>query len=108
MPPSPDRPLDRRTFALAALSSATLLAGCRSESEPARDATLFHNRQVREAMGELEQVTNLIEMRMGQFNAENWQDALSNLQTSAIRLRNVMEDLRRSLGYAEPAGSAGT
>ncbi len=102
----PDQPLerriDRRAFTLAALSSATLLAGCHSASEPARDATLFHNRQVREAMQELEQATNAIEMRMGQFNAENWQDALSNLQTSAIRLRNVVDELRRSLGYAEP------
>lgn len=93
--------MDRRAFAVAALSSAALLAGCRSGSQPARDATLFHNRQVREAMQELEQATNAIDMRMGQFNAENWQDALANLQTSAIRLRNVVDELRRSLGYAE-------
>ncbi len=93
---------DRRHFTLAALSSATLLAGCRSASQPARDATLFHNREVREAMLELEQATNAVEMRMGQFNAENWQDELANLQTSAIRLRTVVDELRRSLGYTEP------
>ena len=95
-------PMNRRTFTLAALSSATVLTGCRSESKPARDATLFHNRQVREAMQELEQATNALEMRMGQFNAENWQDALANMQTSTIRLRNVVDELRRALGYAEP------
>lgn len=99
--------MNRRNFTLAALSSATLLSGCKSESKPARDATLFHNREVRAAMEELEQATSAVEMRMGQFNAENWQDALANLQTSAIRLRNVVDDLRRSLGYAEPPDSHG-
>ena len=93
--------MDRRHFTFAALSSATLLSGCRSSTEPARDATLFHNRQVRESMAELEQATNAIEMHMGQFNAENWQDALANLQTSSIRLRNVVDELRRALGYAD-------
>ena len=95
--------MNRRDFTLAAMSSATLLAGCRSASEPARDATLFHNRQVGETVDELEHVTGDLEMRMSQFNAENWQDALSNLQTSAIRLRNVVDELKRSLGYIEPA-----
>ena len=98
--------MDRRHFTLAALSSATLLSGCRSATQPARDATLFHNRQVREAMTELQQATNALEMHMGQFSAENWQDALANLQTSAIRLRNVVDELRRSLGYAEAAPEA--
>ena len=97
--------MNRRNFTLAALSSATILSGCKSQSKPARDATLFHNGEVREAMGELEQATNAVEMRMGQFNAENWQDALANLQTSAIRLRNVVDDLRKALGYSESSDS---
>lgn len=94
--------MNRRSFALSALSSATLLAGCRSESKPALDATFVHNREVREAMLELEQTANSLEMHMGQFNAENWQDALAEMQTSATRLRNAVDELRRALGYAEP------
>ena len=97
--------MDRRHFALAALSSATLLAGCRSESEakPSRDATLLHNEGVREAVNDLDQAVNNLEMRIGQFNAENWQDALTNVQTSSIRLRSDVDELKRALGYSEPA-----
>ena len=95
--------MDRRRFTLAALFPATLLTGCHSEGEPkpSRDATLFHNEHVREAVEELDQAMNGLEMRMGQFNAENWQDALTNTQTATIRLRNVVDELKRSLGYAE-------
>ena len=99
--------MNGRHFTLAALSSATLLSGCKSNSKPSREATLFHNRQVREAVQELEQATNAVEMHMGQFNAENWQDALANLQTSAIRLRNGVDELRRALGYAETPDAHG-
>ncbi len=97
-------PMDRRRFTLAAaLSSATLLAGCRHDPEPARDATLIHNRAVGEAVAELEQTMNSMDEHLGQFNAENWQDALANLQTATIRMHNSIEELKRSLGYSEPA-----
>ena len=93
--------MNRRQFTVA-LGPAALLAGCKSEEKPARDATLLHNENVREAVADLEQAVNTLEMRVGQFNAENWQDALSNLQTSTIRVRTGMDELRRSLGYVEP------
>ncbi|MGI4830152.1 MAG: hypothetical protein ACRYFU_18410 [Janthinobacterium lividum] len=95
--------MNRRRFTLAALFPATLVTGCHSDKEPkpSLDATLFHNAHVREAMDELDQAMNGLEMRIGQFNAENWQDALTNTQTAAIRLRNVTDELKRSLGYAE-------
>lgn len=97
--------MNRRNFsaAAAALSAAALLSGCRSESKPARDATLLHNRAVREAVTELQETMNSMDERLGQFNAENWQDALANLQTSAIRMHNSIDELRRALGYAEPS-----
>ena len=97
--------MNRRRFALAALFPATFFAGCHSESEPkpSREATLFHNENIREAISELDQAMNGLEMRIGQFNAENWQDALTNVQTSTIRLRNVVDELKRSLGYTEPS-----
>ena len=95
--------MDRRHFALAALSSATLLAGCHSEKEPkpSREATLLHNENVRASVSELDQAVNLLEMHIGQFNAENWQDALTTVQTTAIRLRADVDELKRSLGYRE-------
>ena len=99
--------MNRRSFSLAAgaaLTSATAaLSGCNSASKPARDATLIHNRAIREAIAELEQAMNSMDERLGQFNAENWQDALANLQTSVIRLHNSVDELKRSLGYTEPA-----
>ena len=103
--------MDRRSFSIAsvtsvaasAVSAVALLSGCRSATKPARDATLLHNRAVRESVTELEATMNAMDEHLGQFNAENWQDALSNLQTSAIRMHNSIDDLKRALGYAEPA-----
>ena len=97
--------MNRRSFSAAAvsLSAAALLSGCRSKTEPARDATLLHNRAVREAVAELQETMCAMDERLGQFNAENWQDALANLQTSAIRMTNSIDELRRALGYAEPS-----
>ncbi len=103
--PSGHRP-DRRSFSIAAaaLSATALLSGCRSsETKPARDATLLHNRAVRDAVAELEGTMNAMDEHLGQFNAENWQDALSNLQTATIRMHNSIEELKHALGYAEPA-----
>lgn len=94
--------MDRRTFTLAALSSATLLAGCHKKEEgPARDATLLHNANVSNAVAELDQAVNGLDMRLQAFNAENWQDALNHVQTSAERVRNGVDELKRALGYAE-------
>lgn len=94
--------VDRRRFAFAAaLSSAALLSGCHSQPKPSREATLLHNGAVRESVTELEQAMNMMEERIGQFNAENWQDALANLQTSAIRMHNSIDELKRALGYRE-------
>lgn len=100
---TPDRQTpDRRQFALAAaLSTAALAAGCHSEREPkpSREATLLHNERVRAAVAELEQAMNLLDMHMGQFNAENWQDTLVSAQSSTLRLRGDLEELKRALGY---------
>ena len=100
--------MDRRHFARAVvgLSSAALLAGCHSTQKPARDATLLHNRAVREAVAELEQTSTNIDEHISQFNAENWQDALANMQTSIIRLHNSIDELKRALGYREAVGIA--
>ena len=95
--------MNRRRFTLAALFPATFFTGCHSETKPARDATLFHNENIRESVADLEQGISGLEMRVGQFNAENWQDALANVQTSAVRLRHDLDELKRSLGYEEPA-----
>lgn len=98
--------INRRRFTLAAaaaLSSATALSGCHSASQPARDATLIHNRAVRDAVTELEQTMNSMDEKLSQFNAENWQDALANLQTATIRMHNSIDELRRALGYNEAA-----
>jgi hypothetical protein len=104
--PSSLGPIDRRRFALtaAALLPAAVVTGCHhSDSKPSREATLLHNREVREAVAQLEQGVNHLEMRLGQFNAENWQDALANTQTTATRVRADLDELKRALGYNESA-----
>jgi hypothetical protein len=94
--------MNRRQFALASLPAA-LLSGCHSEQKPSREATLLHNRAVRDAVAELDQAMNGLDMQVSQFNAENWRDALSNVQTAAVRLRTDVDELKRSLGYADPS-----
>lgn len=92
--------MNRRQFALASIPAA-VLSGCHSEEKPSREATLLHNRAVREAVSELEQAVNMLEMRVGEFNPENWRDALAGVQTTAVRLRTGVDELKRSLGYAD-------
>ena len=95
--------MNRRQFSLASLP-ALLAAGCRSRDEPARDATLVHNREVGAAVKDVDAAMDGLDMRLTAFGPENWRDALANLQTSVIRLRTEVEELKRALGYAEPAG----
>ena len=97
--------MNPRQFALASLPAA-VLTGCNSGSTPARDATLLHNREVRTAVTNLEEAVNHLDMRLTAFGPENWRDALAGVQAVAIRLRSDFEDLKRSLGYAEPADEA--
>lgn len=91
--------MNRRQFAIGSVPAA-LLAGCHSGTKPSRDATLFHNKAVRTAVDNLQESVNMVDERLTGFGPENWRDALSNMQTAAIRLRSDMEDLRRALGYA--------
>lgn len=97
--------MNRRRFTLTAIPAA-ILTGCHSPAKPSRDATLFHNSDVRAAVSELDQAMNVLEMRVSSFNAENWQDALSNMQTSIIRMRSDIDELKKALGYGDVASSA--
>lgn len=98
------RVMNRRKFALGSIP-AVLLTGCRSGLKPSREATLFHNRAVNTAVNNLQEAVNMVDERLSGFGPENWRDALSNLQTAAIRLRSDMEELRRTLGYTDPVES---
>lgn len=92
--------MDRRQFALASVP-AVLLAGCRSASKPSRDATLLHNRAVRDAVTNLQESMNHLDERLTGFGPENWRDALSSVQSTAIRLRSDLDELKHALGYAD-------
>ena len=93
--------MDRRQFALASLPAA-LLTGCHSGSKPSREATLLHNTAVRNAVSELDQSMNHLDMRLTAFGPENWRDALASLQSTVIRLHSAVDEVKRSLGYDEP------
>ncbi len=97
--------MNRRQFALASLPAA-ILTGCHSGTKPSRDATLLHNREVRDAVAELDQSMNHLDMRMTAFGPENWRDALSSLQSTVVRLHSAVDELKHSLGYADGAEPA--
>lgn len=92
--------MNRRQFALASVPAA-ILTGCHSGTKPSRDATLLHNRAVRDAVSELDQSMNHLDMRMTSFGPENWHDALASLQSTVIRLHSAVDELKHSLGYAD-------
>ena len=52
-------------------------------------------------MGNLEESVNHLDMRLTTFGPENWRDALANVQTTAVRLRTDLDELKRALGYSE-------
>ena len=93
--------MDRRKFALVSLPAA-VLTGCHSGQKPSRDATLLHNHAVRNAVAELDQSMNHLDMRLTGFGPENWRDALATLQSTVIRLHSAVDELKHTLGYAEP------
>ena len=93
--------MNRRQFALASLPAA-VLTGCRTGAKPARDATLVHNEAIRTAVANLDEAINHLDMRLTAFGPENWRDALASVQTTAIRLRADIDELKRALGYTEP------
>ncbi len=92
--------MNRRQFALASLPAA-ILTGCHSGTKPSRDATLLHNREVRDAVAELDQSMNHLDMRLTAFGPENWRDALASLQSTVVRLHSAVDELKHSLGYTE-------
>lgn len=80
-----------------------MLTGCHSGDKPAREATLLHNKAIRAAVAALDEAVNGLDMRLTGFSAENWEDALAGVQTASIRLRSDVDELKRSLGYADVA-----
>jgi hypothetical protein len=92
--------MNRRQFAIASLPAA-ILTGCHSGTKPSRDATLLHNKEVSEAVSELDQSMNHLDMRLTAFGPENWRDALSSLQSTVVRLHSAVDELKRSLGYTD-------
>lgn len=95
--------MDRRRFTLAALFPASFLVGCNSGQIPSREATLVHNQDVRQAVADLDQATNALEMHLQAVTAENWQDTLANAETSVVRLRADIDGLKKALGYGDTA-----
>ncbi len=94
--------MNRRQFALASLPAA-ILTGCHSGAKPSRDATLLHNKEIRDAVSELDQSMNHLDMRLTAFGPENWRDALASLQSTVVRLHSAVDELKHSLGYTDTA-----
>jgi hypothetical protein len=99
--------MNRRQFALASLPAA-VLTGCHSGSKPSREATLLHNNAVRDAVAELDQSMNHLDMRLTAFGPENWRDALASLQSTVVRLHSAVDELKRSLGYTDTGEHPGS
>jgi hypothetical protein len=93
--------MNRRAFALTALSSTALLLGCDTEQKPSHTATLFNNSGVQEALKSVEDAISGLESNVDGFDNENWRDVVPEVKSAADDVRSAFEHLREQLGAAE-------
>ncbi len=87
--------MDRRAFAIAALSSATLVLGCDTEQKPAPAATLLNNGEVQDAMKRLASAISGLEGAVSSFDDENWREVVPEVQSAS---ENVGGECSRASG----------
>jgi len=91
--------MNRRRFAKLALAVPIALTGCESEPKPSHTATLLDNEAVRRAFQELEESIEGLEMRVGEFDTEDWREAVPDVKDATTGVRNGVDQLKRVLGY---------
>jgi hypothetical protein len=89
--------MNRRRFAVAAISFTVLLAGCDTVQKPSSTATLLNNSGIQEALKSLAAAIDDLVSDISEFDTENWREVVPKVTSSAEDVSGRFETLRRSL-----------
>lgn len=94
--------MNRRRFALVALSSCATLAGCDTEQKPSHTTTLLNNESVQHALQGLENALSSLEGEVDDFETQSWKQVVPQVESASGVVRDAFEELKRALGTPEP------
>lgn len=83
--------MDRRVFAISALSSVGLVSGCDSTSKPSPEVEV--------ALGALDSAIGGLEGAVGSFSSEDWKEVVPEVEGASSDVRAAFHRLRVALGY---------
>jgi hypothetical protein len=89
--------MNRRHFAVAAVSSFIALTACDTDQKPSHTATLFNNAAVQRALQSLESAISGLEGDVGSFSTEDWREVVPGVETSANDVRDAFDELKKAL-----------
>lgn len=89
--------MNRRKFALTAISCSVLLTGCDTEQKPATTATLLNNSGIQSAMKNLADAIDNLVGDVGEFDSNSWREVVPKVTSSSEEVSSAFEVLRRAL-----------
>ena len=89
--------MNRRQFALAAVSFSALLAGCDTEQKLAATATLLNNSEIQSALKNLADAIDTMVGDVGEFDSNSWREVVPQVTNSSEEVSSGFEALRRAL-----------
>ena len=90
--------MDRRTFAVSALSAASLLLGCQEEQQqPAFTATLLNNGKIQQAMKDLNSSIGVLQAKMLELDFRDWRELMPEIHAASVDISDGFQKLRRAL-----------
>lgn len=89
--------MNRRHFALTAMSCSVLLTGCDTEQKPAATATLLNNSEIQASLKNLADAIDNLVGDVGEFDSESWREVVPKVTSSSEEVSSAFEALRRSL-----------
>ena len=89
--------MNRRQFALAAVSCSALLTGCDTEQKPAATATLLNNSEIQSALKNLADAIDTLVGDVGEFDSNSWREVVPQVTNSSEEVSSAFEALRRAL-----------
>jgi len=92
--------MDRRYFAIAAISSAGMLLGCDTAQKPSPTATLTNNDEIQQALEALAAAIDGLEGDVGDFDTENWRDVVPRVRSASRDVSGCFSRLRTALGVS--------
>ena len=88
--------MNRRQFAISALSASTIL-GCDTDQKPSHTATLLNNADIQNAMKSLADAIDNLAEDVSEFDTEDWKEVVPKITGGTEDVSAAFERLRRAL-----------